>query len=263
MGHRLWRGVYTQTHVMGGAGVGCVQPREWGFQALLRVCVCARARRVGRENPVYICVYGDIYNRGIYTCTENICHQPLNGYTNYTKTLKGRGTPPSPHPGSLGQRCWPNQFLPSGKGEEAAMSPCLLSKRQPASAPQLHRRRSDRSPWPTQVSTTLGWDPELLLAAFLLGEQEPGRGAPAPAPMEGTAGPVIVRTHNHVDRLDRAGQHRAPCSLELPSSPAFQLLPSPWMGSAGGPRATSRSPSAAVGHGHRGSPWRRGWGPWC
>lgn len=98
MGHRLWRGVYTQTHVMGGAGVGCVQPREWGFQALLRVCVCARARRVGRENPVYICVYGDIYNRGIYTCTENICHQPLNGYTNYTKTLKGRGTSPIPPP---------------------------------------------------------------------------------------------------------------------------------------------------------------------
>lgn len=27
--------------------------------------------------------------------------------------------------------------------------------------------------------------------------------------------------------------------------------------------ATSRSPSAAANHGHRGSLWRRGWGLWC
>lgn len=153
-----------QTQVMGGAAVSLARPWErWSPGP----CVCRRRGRPHPPPPRYVYTYGDIYNRGMYTCTETATNHT---WLHYTKTLRCR----EPLPGSLGRWCWRRedgeveaQPVPPRRKKTRGLwlclclspGPRLLSRPQPASAPRPHRRRSNRKARPVQASRSPGWVP--------------------------------------------------------------------------------------------------------
>lgn len=169
---------------------------------------------------------------------------PTTKWSHSTKTLKWQGAPsPSQGPWSWRHGEWGGRgpALSSFQGREGRGFTCL-SKQQPDGTSDLTKGGQLGRPWPFQVSQTPGWDPRAAARQRLSVSQG------------GKAGPVIVWTRGHT----QAGSGRRAELSRVPEAPPCPARPSPAK-----LRATSRNPSVAVSHGHRGSPWRRGWGPWC
>lgn len=186
-----------------------------------------------------------VYNRGIYTCTGNLRHQPLNGYT----------TPRH-------QKSRPGAWLTQGVGgrREQVHSRTHLSlglKRSLLAGPPLPQPSFSQRPCTSDLKKG-----QIALAPS--GPLTPGRGthcgrllpplpwrasaSTASAPRAGGRGLIV-------ERQPRGERHAAHSSGRPASSPS----PTP----VSGVRATSRNPSVTASRGHRGSLWKRGWGLPC
>lgn len=169
---------------------------------------------------------------------------PTTKWSHYTKVLKWQGAPSLPRDPGVGVtgngEVEAQLFLPREEKEGGSRFTCLSNGSSTGHLQPL-KRRSTRARHPPGLPDP-GWDPGLLLGSVSLASQG-GEGRACDCqdsrPRRGWIG-----------QESRASSSSRGSPTSSPSSPANL-------------RATSRNPSVAVSHGHRGSPWRRGWGPWC